>query len=83
MNRQVSAFTGEPLPAPARLTLYLAESDLAVSTTRTDEQLDSFRAHVVATAGRIRSGDFAATPDSWRCSRCDWRRLCPSRWGDA
>ncbi len=75
--------TGEPLPAPSRLTLYFAESDLALSTTRTDEQLDAFRAHVVEVAGRIRSGDFAATPEYRRCSWCDWRRLCPSRWGEA
>ena len=75
--------TGEPLPAPSRLTLYFAESDLALSTTRTDEQLDAFRAHVVEVARRIRSGDFAANPDYRRCSWCDWRRLCPSRWGEA
>jgi len=75
--------TGEPLPAPSRLTLYFAEYDLALSTARTDEQLDAFRAHVVALAGRIRSGDFAANPDYRRCSWCDWRRICPSRWGEA
>jgi RecB family exonuclease len=75
--------TGEPLPPPSRLTLYFAESDLALSTARTDEQLDAFRTHVVEVAGRIRSGDFAATPDYRRCSWCDWRRVCPSRWSDA
>ncbi|MGA2513512.1 MAG: ATP-dependent DNA helicase [Candidatus Limnocylindrales bacterium] len=75
--------TGERLPAPSRLTLYFAESDLALSTARTDEQLDAFRDHLVAVAGRIRSGDFAATPEYRRCSWCDWRRLCPSRWGEA
>jgi DNA helicase II / ATP-dependent DNA helicase PcrA len=75
--------TGQPLPAPSRLTLYFTESDLARSTTRTDEQLDDFRARTLEVARRIRSGDFAANPDYRRCSRCDWRRLCPSRWGDA
>ena len=73
---------GEALPAPSRLTLYFAESELARSTARTGEQLDTFRAHVVEVAARIRSGDFAAAPDYRRCSRCDWRRLCPSRWGE-
>ena len=27
-------------------------------------------------------GDFPAAPDYQRSSRCDYRRLCPSRWGD-
>jgi len=75
--------TGEPLPAPSRLTLYFAEFDLALSTTRTDEQLDTFRVHVAEVASRIRSGNFAANPEYRRCSWCDWRRICPSRWGEA
>ena len=75
--------TGETLPAPSRLTLYFTESDLALSTTRTDEQLDQFRARTLEVARRIRSGDFVANPDYRRCSWCDWRRLCPSRWGEA
>ena len=54
--------SGEPLPAPSRLTLYFTESDLARSTQRSDEQLDAFAAWVVATARRMRGGDFAATP---------------------
>ncbi len=75
--------TGKPLPMPSRLTLYFAESDLALSTARTNERLDAFRARVVEIARRIRSGDFAANPDYRRCSWCDWRRLCPNRWGEA
>jgi len=74
--------SGEPLPAPSRLTLYFAESDLALSTTRTDEQLDASRDHLVAVAMRIRSGDFAANPEYRRCARCEYREICPSRWGE-
>jgi len=74
--------SGKPLPSPSRLTLYFAESDLALSTTRTDEQLDAFRDHLVAVALRIRSGDFAANPDYRRCRRCEYRGICPSRWGE-
>jgi RecB family exonuclease len=73
--------TGERLPPAAKLTLYFTETDQAISTTRTPEQLEEFRAHVVDTARRIRSGDFSATPDQWRCGRCDYRLICPSRWG--
>jgi DNA helicase-2/ATP-dependent DNA helicase PcrA len=75
--------SGQPLPAPSRLTLYFTESDLARSTTRTDEQLDDFRTRTLEIARRMRSGDFAANPEYRRCSWCDWRRLCPSRWGEA
>jgi DNA helicase-2/ATP-dependent DNA helicase PcrA len=75
--------TGQPLPAPSKLTLYFTESDLALSTVRTHEQLIDFRARTLDVARRIRSGDFAANPDYRRCSWCDWRRLCPSRWGEA
>jgi RecB family exonuclease len=73
--------TKEPLPAASRLTLYFTERDLALSTTRTPEQLDDFRQQVIAKARRIRSGDFTATPDMWRCGRCEYRLICPSRYG--
>jgi len=73
--------TKEPLPAASKLTLYFTERDLALSTTRTQEQLDDFRNEVIAKARRVRSGDFTATPDMWRCGRCDYRLICPSRYG--
>ena len=73
--------TGVPLPAPAVLTLYFAEADEWISTTRTDRQLDEHRDRLLALVARIRSGDFTARPDFRRCDRCDYRRLCPSRWG--
>lgn len=75
--------TGEPLPAATRLTLYFTETDQAISTSRTPEQLEEFRMQVLATSRRIRGGDFTATPDQWRCGRCDYKLICPSRWGSA
>jgi RecB family exonuclease len=73
--------TKERLPAASKLTLYFTERDLALSTTRTPEQLDEFRQQVIEKARRIRSGDFTATPDMWRCGRCEYRLICPSRYG--
>ena len=73
--------TKQPLPAASKLTLYFTERDLALSTTRTPEQLDEFREQVIAKARRIRGGDFTATPDMWRCGRCEYRLICPSRYG--
>lgn len=74
--------TGATLPPACKLTLYFTETDQALSTTRSAEDLDAFATQLVATATRIRSGDFTASPDYWRCGRCDYRALCPSRHGD-
>jgi DNA helicase-2/ATP-dependent DNA helicase PcrA len=74
--------SGERLPPASRLTLYFTETDQAISTTRTTQQLEGFRTHVLETSSRIRGGDFAATPEQWKCGRCDYRLICPSRWGD-
>jgi RecB family exonuclease len=69
------------LPTPSKLTLYFTETDTPLSTTRSPEQLDAHRDALLATAARMRSGDFAANPEMWRCGNCDYRRVCPSRWG--
>jgi superfamily I DNA/RNA helicase/RecB family exonuclease len=69
------------LPPASKLTLYFTERDLALSTTRTPEQLAEFRQEVIEKARRIRAGDFTATPDMWRCGRCEYRLICPSRYG--
>jgi DNA helicase-2/ATP-dependent DNA helicase PcrA len=67
------------LGTPETVTLYFTESATRLSTTRTDEQLDTARDDVLARAARIRSGDFAATPSVTACSRCDYAPMCPSR----
>lgn len=72
--------SGSVLTGASRLTLYFTESDLAVSTSRNDDQLDAFAEGVIATARRIRAADFAATPDHQRRSWCDYRRLFPGMW---
>ena len=71
----------KPLPAASKLTLYFTERDLALSTTRSPEQLAEFRTTVIEKARRIRGGDFTANPDMWRCGRCEYRLICPSRYG--
>lgn len=72
--------TGKPLPAPARLSLYFTEEALERTTVRDDAALDAARDELLATARRIRSGDFAATPGWMTCRWCDFRRLCPGRY---
>jgi DNA helicase II / ATP-dependent DNA helicase PcrA len=77
----VDPATGQPLSPASRLALYFTESDEEISTTRSAEQLDEFVARLLATARRIRAGDFAATPSAQACGWCDFARICPSRWG--
>lgn len=55
------------------------EAATRMSTTRTDEQLDAARDVLVAWVQRMRAGDFAATPSSSQCWRCDYGPLCPER----
>lgn len=66
------------LGTPEKVTLYFTESALRVSTRRTDEQLDLARADILGRVGRMRTGDFAATPGR-PCQRCDYRAMCPER----
>jgi RecB family exonuclease len=81
MGAVLDPVTKQPLPAATKLTLYFTENDLALSTTRTPEQLEDFKQSVIDKARRIRAGDFTATPDMWRCNRCEYRLICPSRYG--
>jgi putative RecB family exonuclease len=81
MGAVLDPTTMEPIPPATKLTLYFTENDLCLSTTRSTEQLDEFRQSVLDKARRIRGGDFSATPDMWRCGRCDYRLICPSRFG--
>ncbi len=64
---------------PERVTLYFTEAATRMSTTRTDAELDAAREELRAWVARVRSGDFAATPKTDICYRCDYAALCPAR----
>ncbi len=66
------------LGTPERVTLYFTESALRLSTTRTDEQLDTARAEILARVARMRAGEFPAMPGK-PCQWCDYRAMCPER----
>jgi RecB family exonuclease len=66
------------LGTPERVTLYFTEGATRLSTTRTDEQLDAARADILVRAGRVRAGEFVATPGD-ACRYCDYRAMCPER----
>ena len=66
------------LGTPERVTLYFTESATRLSTTRSDEQLDTARDDVRMRVERMRAGDFTATPGD-ACRWCDYRAMCPER----
>ncbi len=66
------------LGTPERVTLYFTESALRLSTTRTDQQLDTARDEILARVARMRYGEFPAMPGK-PCQWCDYRAMCPER----
>jgi RecB family exonuclease len=76
----IDELSGEPLPAASKLTLYFTESDTALSTTRSPEELEEHAAKLVSLATSMRDGDFTAMPEYRRCDWCDYNRICPSRY---
>ena len=68
--------TGEILPPASRVGLYFADAGTLVWTTRDADQLAAFEADLVETVGRIRSRDFPARPERWRCDWCECGKTC-------
>ncbi len=66
------------LGTPERVTLYFTESALRLSTTRTDEQLDTARDEILARVRLMRAGEFPAMPGD-ACRYCDYAKMCPER----
>jgi DNA helicase-2/ATP-dependent DNA helicase PcrA len=62
---------------PARLTFYNLTTNSAVSTTRSEKQLERARDEISDVADNIRAGNFAAAP-GFHCKFCDYRPLCPA-----
>jgi DNA helicase-2/ATP-dependent DNA helicase PcrA len=62
---------------PERLVFYNLETNAAVSTTRSELQLEEAKAQVEEVAQKITSGQFDPTP-GFHCGFCAYRRLCPA-----
>ena len=60
-----------------RLVLYNLENNTAVSTTRTDAELEEAKLRVQKVADGIARGEFAANP-KYHCAFCPYRNLCPA-----
>jgi DNA helicase II / ATP-dependent DNA helicase PcrA len=60
-----------------RLVVHNLENNEAVSTTRTDAQLEAARLRVLEAAEEIAQGKFAANP-GYHCVFCPYRNLCPA-----
>jgi DNA helicase-2/ATP-dependent DNA helicase PcrA len=61
---------------PARLTFYNLTTNEAVSTARSDKDLQTARDTVAQVADNIRAGNFPSNP-GFRCRSCDLRPVCP------
>jgi RecB family exonuclease len=59
-----------------RLVFHNLDGNSAVSTQRTDIQLDEARLHVQEIAKQICAGEFEPKP-GFHCTWCSYRSLCP------
>lgn len=59
------------------LCLYFLEDNLKVSTTRTDEQLESLKQDLRKVVGDMQTSDFQPT-SGFHCQFCDYRLVCPA-----
>jgi len=66
----------ELLLDPARLTFYNLSNNEAVSTVRTDKDLEKAAAQIDEVAARVREGLFGPTP-GFVCKHCEFVPLCP------
>jgi DNA helicase-2/ATP-dependent DNA helicase PcrA len=62
---------------PERLVFYNLETNTAVSTTRSELELEEAKAEVEEVAQKIASAQFDPTP-GFHCGFCAYRRLCPA-----
>jgi RecB family exonuclease len=60
-----------------QLILYNLENNTAISTTRTDAELEEAKLRVQKVADGIARGEFAANP-KYHCVFCPYRNLCPA-----
>jgi DNA helicase-2/ATP-dependent DNA helicase PcrA len=66
---------------PARVTFYNLTNNQAVSSVRSDAELDAARAKVLEVADAIRSSNFAPTP-GYLCQFCDYVPICIAHEGE-
>ena len=59
------------------LSLYFLNSDEIISTTRTDEQIEALKDHIISVAESICARNFEAKYDAYKCGRCDYGGICP------
>ena len=59
-----------------KLSYYFVDSGEKISTTRTPKQLEEKKKEVTEVIGRMKSGNFEATP-GMHCLWCDYKEICP------
>lgn len=64
-----------------KLSLYFLKTDEIISTTRTDEQLEAVKEHILSVADSICARKFEPVFDTFKCARCDYAGICPAMEG--
>ncbi|HEY6290271.1 MAG TPA: ATP-dependent DNA helicase, partial [Terriglobia bacterium] len=63
---------------PSRLTFYNLTNNQAVSTIRTEKDLDDVVREIREVAGAVREGRFEPSP-GYACRRCEYAAICPAQ----
>lgn len=61
---------------PKQLSLYFVEEGVKVNTTRTEAQLMEAKQDVINIVGKIKKGEFEASP-GMQCTWCEFKEICP------
>ena len=63
---------------PTRLTFYYLQNNAAVSTSRTEKELNKVRSKIQEAAADIRAGHFPAKV-GYLCKYCEYEPICPAQ----
>ncbi|MFH1610601.1 MAG: UvrD-helicase domain-containing protein [Patescibacteria group bacterium] len=59
-----------------KLTFYYLDNNMQVSFLGTDEEIDKQKEKMLERIKQIRSADFNATPNKFKCQYCDFKNMC-------
>lgn len=60
-----------------KFSLYFLKDNQKISTERSESSLLEAKAKIWEIVGKIKDGNFKATPDKTICKFCDYRKICP------
>jgi DNA helicase-2/ATP-dependent DNA helicase PcrA len=64
---------------PSKVTYLFLTQPEPYSQAQSPEDLEKIKGSLADKIGEIKSSDFTATPDSYKCGNCGYNRICPAR----